>query len=345
MSRKGNSRRRAAVSTIAVLTLVTNFLSDAHAERIRLSLPVSCTLGSDCFLQNYVDVVPGKGVGDYACGRATYDGHKGTDFRVRSAKAARKKVSVLASAPGRVRAVRDGVADRLMTDKNDPRIKGRECGNGVVIDHADGWQTQYCHLMRGSVVVAKGDAVTRGARLGSVGYSGAAEFAHLHITVRHNGKVVDPFLAQPVGTAACVRDAPGQITGLWEPSSATKDLGYKHGQLIEHGFAGGPLKSKDLEQDGAPSLSAISPALVAYVRFINLKKGDLIRLDLTGPGNLKVQNKMEPLDRSKAQYVAYVGKKRRAENWPAGQYKSTARLVRDGKVVFSQTTDIRLPQN
>ena len=34
---------------------------------------------------------------------------------------------------------------------------GRNCGNGVTLDHGDGWQTQYCHMRRGSVAVKVAD--------------------------------------------------------------------------------------------------------------------------------------------------------------------------------------------
>jgi D-3-phosphoglycerate dehydrogenase len=48
-------------------------------------------------------------------------------------------------------------------------IAGRECGNGVVIAHEDGWETQYCHMRRGSVAVQPGERVARGQTLGLVG--------------------------------------------------------------------------------------------------------------------------------------------------------------------------------
>ena len=314
----------------------------AQAENIRLSLPVACVIGETCFIQSYVDRVPGKGTGDYACGQATYDGHKGTDFRVLSVAVARKKVSVLAAAPGRVLRVRDGVADKLTTGKDDTSVKGKECGNGIVIEHADGWQTQYCHLLKGSVAVANGERVSRGARLGAVGFSGAAQFAHLHITLRHNGKVVDPFLTAPVATDCALPDAQDHDAGLWDVKNI-QSLAYKNGELIEHGFAGAPVNSSVLERGVTPRLSPASAALVYYVRFINLHKGDVIRLNLNGPGGFTVRNQTKPLARTKAQYVAFIGKKRRAKAWSSGIYTGTVDLVRDGTAVTTATVQIVLP--
>ena len=77
----------------------------------RLALPLDCTLGETCFIQNYVDADGGPGAADFTCGGLSYDGHKGTDFALLSHSAAQAGVNVLAAAPGVVRAVRDGVAD------------------------------------------------------------------------------------------------------------------------------------------------------------------------------------------------------------------------------------------
>ena len=52
------------------------------------------------------------------------------------------------------------------------KISGKECGNGVVLVHDDGYQTQYCHLKKGSVAVKKGARVSEGDLLGFIGMSG-----------------------------------------------------------------------------------------------------------------------------------------------------------------------------
>ena len=45
-----------------------------------LGLPIRCEPLRDCWVVNLVDLDPGPGVRDYACGTHTYDGHKGTDI-------------------------------------------------------------------------------------------------------------------------------------------------------------------------------------------------------------------------------------------------------------------------
>jgi murein DD-endopeptidase MepM/ murein hydrolase activator NlpD len=156
------------------------------AAALELSLPIACTPGTDCFI--------------YACGAETYDGHKGTDIRLRTTAEIAKRVGVLASAPGTVIGVRDGMADHLVrTDADREAVAALECGNGVRIDHGEGWITQYRHMRKGSIVVKKGDEVKPGAKLGEVGYSGQAAFAHVHIevtTIRFSPKL-RPLAARP----------------------------------------------------------------------------------------------------------------------------------------------------
>ena len=64
--------------------------------------------------------------------------------------------------------------------------------------------------------VPKTDAVKRGHRLGDVGYSGMAEFAHVHFEVRKNGKVLDPFTGRAQSTAP-VKSAACKAAALWMP--------------------------------------------------------------------------------------------------------------------------------
>ena len=72
----------------------------AQGADFKLAFPVDCTLGQDCVIQNYVDVDPSKGWHDYQCGFLSYDGHKGTDIRIRDYRAMAEGVAVLAAADG-----------------------------------------------------------------------------------------------------------------------------------------------------------------------------------------------------------------------------------------------------
>ena len=303
----------------------------------RLGLPIDCTLGSDCWVQNYVDVDGSKEAGDFTCGGATYDGHGGVDIRVLSLAAARRSVSVLAAAAGLVKRVRDGEPDRLMADGREPAMAGKECGNGVVVQHAGGWQTQYCHLREGSVSVRPGDAVERGDVLGAVGASGMAQFAHVHLTVRQGRRDIDPFTGKAVGED-CGHPTAG---GLWLPELAPQ-LAYKNGEIIQTGFAAGPVDTKAAERGAALAQPRRDTPIVFFSHAINLLEGDRQRLRLIGPAGVLTETELDPLERHKAQYVAYVGKKAPAGGWEPGAYRGVVEIVRDAKLYARREAELIL---
>jgi murein DD-endopeptidase MepM/ murein hydrolase activator NlpD len=328
---------------IAALFILFAFAGTAAAEQPpSLSLPLDCTIGKDCFIQQYTDVDPGPGQKDYRCGIATYEGHKGTDFRVLSVKAAEAGVRVLASAAGRVKGVRDGVEDRLVASEADRQaVKDRECGNGVVLDHGGGWETQYCHMRKGTLTVRAGQTVEAGAPLGMVGYSGEAQFAHVHLSVRKDGAVVDPFLGDAV-SGACTAQNTQQISGLWQ-RNVWRNMVYSDGQIIETGFATHSIGTADVEKGGIEPPTADSPALVFYARAINMRVGDSVRMSVDGPGGFQVASPGEPVDRAKAQYVGIAGKKRTGTPWASGRYRGMAEVIRAGQVVGKAEMVFELP--
>ncbi|MBU1210486.1 MAG: M23 family metallopeptidase [Alphaproteobacteria bacterium] len=315
-----------------LLACVLAAVAARGAEPPQLSLPIDCRLGETCFVQNYVDVDPGPGAQDYICGGATYNGHKGTDFRVLSA-AATEGVFVLAAADGKVLRGRDSMPDRLLRDyASKVELKSivgeNQCGNGLIIDHGGGWTTQYCHLKHGSIAVRPGQMVKAGDRLGTVGYSGTADFAHVHLTVRHDDVVVDPFLGR-VAAAGTACDAKAQTSeGLWR-SDLRERLGYGRYVIFDAGFAGTPPDNDEMERDHQPAVvRADSPALLFYARMINLKAGDRISVAVDGPQGFRAANTTKPLDRNKAVQMIYAGKKLVAKRWPEGIYKGSVSVLR-----------------
>jgi Peptidase family M23 len=330
--------RLRVVTVGALATFAASVAPGFGKDPLRLALPVACEPRKTCFIQNFVDHDAGSGVRDYACGSATYDGHTGVDFRVLSAASTAPGVAVLAAADGTVKGVRDGVADVFIRDGKPGDVKGRECGNGVLIEHGDGWETQYCHLKQGSLRVTNNQAVKRGDHLGDVGFSGHADFAHLHLSVRRNGKAIDPFLPDAID-GACQRDAKTQT--LWLPEVAAK-LPYKSGEILGSGFAGSPPDFRALEVDHrniAPP-SSTSEALVFYGRLMNLVTGDRVRIIIMGPGGPLVEELSAPLVSPKATYLSFAGKKRKSAAWPSGRYEGRVELVREGAVIAANVATI-----
>ena len=194
---------------ILALVLLVWPVAAAQAERPDLALPLDCEPGVDCWILRYVDHDPGPGVRDYACGKLAGDGHKGTDFAIRDLAAMVAGVEVRAAAAGIVDALRDGMPDQSLDEGGLEALGGKSCGNGIRLDHGDGWSTWYCHLRRGSLMVQEGDAVEAGQALALVGLSGETSFPHLHFDLRHGDRAVDPF----VGTGAA-RLRPGRAAAV-----------------------------------------------------------------------------------------------------------------------------------
>lgn len=302
------------------------------AEPPELRLPVDCEVGRTCEIQHYVDADPSSGVRDYHCGARTYDAHNGTDIRLPNLAVLRRGVAVQAAADGRVLRVRDGVSD-VSTRGGGPPIEGRECGNGVVVGHADGWETQYCHLAQDSVRVKPGEEVRAGQAIGLVGLSGQTEFPHLHFTVRRNGTVIDPFAHE-----AAVGQCPSG-RALWS-TALQGALAYKPRIVLNAGFAAGPVSNEAIESDAVRDTPPRrdGPALVAFVRMIGGQAGDVATIEVKGPdGTVLVTSAAEPLDRQKAQTTQFAGKRTPPGGWASGAYEARYRVVNAGVTVLSHS--------
>jgi len=297
-------------------------------------LPIDCTPGHDCFLQQFPDMEPGPGAVDPFCGTATYDGHDGTDIRLRSMVDIARSVPVLAMADGRVLRWRDGEPDRLvLTDDDRKAVGSKECGNGVIIDHGNGIEIQYCHMRRGSVAVRNGDIVEKGDRIGEIGASGLTQFPHVHVTVRKDEKPLDPSTGRMTGEGC--NDDPSTAEPLFA-DAVLNLLGKGESRLFAFGLAGATVVHSDLVVSGPPPLpDSESLALVGWAWLQNLRRGDRISIEITGPsGDIFVSRTTEALDRPKAAYSAYVGK--RGAPLP-GAYAVTVRLMRNEEAVLAAT--------
>lgn len=319
----------------ALALLLTS--APAQARDPQFAQPIACTLGEDCFVLQYVDSDPGPGAADFTCGPMSYDGHKGTDFALPSFAAMNAGVAVTAVAPGVVRATRDGMPDLGADDTPAGVLEGRECGNGVVIDHGGGWETQYCHLKLGSLSVIDGQRVTMGARLGDVGYSGRTQFPHLHIVVRKDGVVVDPFNADGITQCGAqdigdqlfspqIARAPGGIAAL-SASDAVPDYT--------------AVKAGDATRT---TLAPDAPALVAWAFGFGAEPGDVMEIVILSPEGAPVSHTRQVFDARQVLYFRAAGKKRTTEAWPTGVYAISARLLRGETVIDQRDSAVEIAQ-
>ncbi len=300
----------------------------SYAEEIKLGLPINCQIDKDCYIQNLPDILAGKGTADSFCQSATYNGHKGVDIRVLSLKDIERNTPVIAPASGIVKALRDGVEDKLLlTNEDREQVKGTECGNGIVIAHKNGYETQLCHLKQNSIIVAKGDIVEQGDLLGFVGNSGAAEFPHVHLSVRKDGQWIDPVTGKiPSQECSIEKDTKSLFN-----KNVAKFFTADTSRLITSGITGAAIVHHDLVKIGAPAnITTDDKAIVGWGWFINLRKGDQIRFVLEGPKGLISENTTKPLDRNKAAYSAFSGKKQTPVK---GEYKLETKLLREGQTI------------
>jgi len=312
----------------SAVRLLLSFLLAVNATcafALEFGSPVSCDFGKQCFVQQFADMDPTSSWSDPFCGPATYDGHTGIDIRVLSMLDVVSGLNVLALADGRVSRIRDGEADRLVRSSTDRRaIEGRECGNGVVLDHKEGYQTQYCHLKEGSLVVRLGQFVSKGEILGQIGASGNAEFPHVHVTVRHGGKIVDPITDKPL-ESGCM--AEGDMSKSLFPQTVLEKFGKGETQILAAGIASGHVSVNELVDNGPPpTVTSRAEQFVAWIWLINLRRADSLTLRLIGAtGAVLAEHAIPHLERSKATYTAYAGRRHSLES---GSYIVEAEIRR-----------------
>lgn len=288
--------------------------------------PIDCTLGDTCEIQQFMDHDTGAGSRDFACGGASYDGHKGTDFRV-SVPMMDAGVAVLAAADGVVTGLRDSMTDRrIVLPEDREAVEGKECGNGVVLRHEDGWETQYCHMKLGSVIVEKGQQVSAGDPLGEVGLSGKTQFPHVHLSVRKDGVPIDPF-APDYDEEACSYSPNGTLWGDHFAQAFT----YQPVKVVDLGLGDRALDMRDVVDGRWAGFTIEKNApLVVFGLAVNGQVGDQLQLVLDGPTGNIVDITQDGLGKPQAQWFAFAGKRQPAGGWGAGRYQMTVRVLRGG---------------
>jgi len=127
-------------------------------------------------------------IGDWNCGRRTYDGHRGIDIEIWPftwSMMDNNHVAAIAAAPGRV-----VVVSVNRNNENNCNQPGQDStGNYIAIRHADSSTSYYFHLRTNSSVVSVGQQVVAGQLLAFVGSSGFSSNPHLHFEV--NTRAID----------------------------------------------------------------------------------------------------------------------------------------------------------
>ena len=321
-------------------------LSPAHAEKTRppqLDFPLKCTVGHDCFIQQFMDMEAGPGDADFKCGTLTHNNHRGTDIRIRTLKQMEKGVAVVAADDGVVFNLKDGVQDQYFSDyskEKQKQVYSQDLGNFVVIHHGHSWNTFYVHLKKDSIRVVKGQRVSKGEILGYVGMSGLTEFPHLHFELRHNNDPIDPFTGQENG-AAC-----GTFDRAYWSDLALKQMPYYPTFFINTGFSEKrPEDRKDLETGvkRIEQLDPRAPTLFFWTYYIGSQEGDKLTIEMFDPKGARLKTHTSlPAGKDQINKYIFIGVKKPTGGWVAGKYSGKITVNRRNGEVFEDSAVVML---
>lgn len=291
----------------------------------QLGLPIDCTLGTDCWIVNYMDADPSNAALDYHCGEQTYDGHKGTDIAIRDLVTMEKGVNVLAAADGKVLRLRDGMDDKILGREELEKIKhvDRGCGNGVYIDHGEGWQTIYCHMKKGSVTVTQGQNIKKGDKIGLVGHSGVVEFPHIHIGVFFEGAPIDPFTGHDDSEGCHVTANP-----LWDKAANISPTPFS---IYTTGFTNHipDFDAIKIDASSPSSLPLDSKALIFWAAVFGIRQGDQVEIEIFDPIGRLFTKRTFTQDNTRARQFYYTGKRTTNTPLATGTYKGEIQISRN----------------
>ena len=333
-----NVRLRFALAAALILFLPAASPTRSGMTPIKLSSPVDCTLGEDCFIQNYVDMDPGPDAKDFTCGPLAYNNHQGTDFRLRNRAALQRPYSALATAPGKVVQVINNRPDHHFEEG---AYSALDCGNAVMIDHGGGWMSQYCHLAEGSVRVTNGDIVQRGQPIGYIGSSGGTSFPHLHYAIRAFNATIDPFIG--VSPTGCEATESGP---LWDDS-----VGAFYADTAILGFgATRDFPNLNAMENGGLNTPPNEPYAPFYVwaHIMGVKSGDTLRFVALAPGDKIVASERFEVPEDKTIYSVNIGVEPSDgdfESWPAGTYEGRFAFYSGGQEIAKRSVTFSLPAN
>lgn len=314
MRRHAHLRQRfAALLALAALAACRDSTGSRVEEEPAFTAPIAGVPMEDVFYGAYLDHAPGEGVLDYQCGAKAYDGHGGVDVLLRNFRVQDDGVPVLATADGVVASVADGLPDRNTSWE----VGG--FGNHVVLSHPGGVVSIYGHLRRGSVAVAAGDRVERGAVLGLVGSSGRSNWPHLHFEVRRSGGVVDPF-AGPCGPPR----------SLW-----AAQLPYQDGFMVtDAGLTDQPPTLAALLErpETLATVRAGASGVVFWLQLANQRAG-VMRYELRSPDGAVVQEASHEVGASFSMRFLALSLSLPADA-PGGVWE--VRVFQDGALIWTQ---------
>lgn len=287
-----------------------------------------------------MDRQPGREKADYQCRPQTEDKHNGTDIVIRDLGAMEQGIGVRAAAAGRVLAIRDGMPDVVVTEERRKQIMKQGCGNVLIIGHGGGWQTQYCHMKKDSLLVKKGDRVLAGQAIGEVGLSGLTEYPHLHFMVQQRqAKTIqyyDPFDGG-LFEQGCSTENESKAKSFWD-----KPLDHVGPIVMPPLVSLNPVTRQTMWQTQADDLPANAPTIFIQARGFHTLEGDIWRFELNGPSGAKRFRYDVKQTRQRQLVGANANFKHPNGAFSGGDWTATVTLRRNGDIVGSSKTRFQI---
>jgi len=324
-----------------------------NAYSIDFTMPVNCLYGKECFIMSYFNhETQSDNFSDYTCGRLSSTKSTSTDFALKNYKQMLHGLNVTAADDGEVKVVRDGVADISVSLIGEESVRGRECGNGIVIQHKSGYKTQYCHLKRGSILVKIGDKVEKGQAIAQVGLSGLTTTPYLQFIVFKDKHTVDPFTGDdPVNGDAHVPCGSLDVYPLWDRETE-RMMKYIPTALLNTGFDQRIPHAQGAREDkfSRKEIKFDSKFMVFWADIFGIIKGDKITLSIIDPNGKTIITETKEMTNSQIRHFQFIGKKPdTGTTWPLGQYTGEVILFRTygqegGSTIFDEKDTVQIVQ-
>lgn len=197
-------------------------------------------------------------------------------------------------------------------------------------------------MLKDSITIKENQEVKKGQVLGFVGLSGKTEFPHLHITVKRNNIVLDPFLGtEPSINYNCNNSSQTDKASLWDDATYAK-LKYIDTAILNF-YTTTKIPTKFLARTGQYRESTIdknSKNIILWADIMGVQKGDNILFEIVDTNGNNVFKSIQEVPKKYVLYFIYAGERLNKNKFSKGEYTSKLTLTRDNKVVTSSSKSI-----
>lgn len=312
---------------ILLLLLISCLTQAVQADDFKLQFPVNCQLNNDCFILSYPSHPDNL---DYSCGTLTQEKYPATNIALANEKQMTKGFEVVAVADGVVKKVTGTIQDIPYKEKHNPEyaLNNDICGNGIVIDHNNGWQSFYCYLKQASIKVLPETKVKAGQVIALVGQSGYVGMPMLGFTIASNGQSMDPFMSKST-LEPCSKEPSSQ---MWQ-----EPIAYKPHGVIDSGFTRRSVELVDvISADPVleEPLTKDDNIMIFWTQAYGVQDNDLEVVSIYKPDKTLFFISDNAVDARNLMYVSSNGRKLTKGGFETGMWTAKYSVQRNGQELF-----------